>query len=149
MIDIQNMKLAECEALSRWIDPRYGFLSPDKFIPLPWRPTGKSTRFDCHVLEGHGQDAEFLREKKKEIFSISFNISRTDLEACDIYQKIEDTVARYGLSRDQVHIEITESALNDSSQAMVEAVQHFHDLGYQVWMDDFGSGYSSRKPLAL
>nr|WP_269323455.1 hypothetical protein [Lactobacillus delbrueckii] len=28
MIDIQNMKLAECEALSRWIDPRYGFLSP-------------------------------------------------------------------------------------------------------------------------
>ncbi|MDA3768454.1 hypothetical protein PF586_08380 [Lactobacillus delbrueckii] len=33
MIDIQNMKLAECEALSRWIDPRYGFLSPDKFIP--------------------------------------------------------------------------------------------------------------------
>ncbi|MGU9945396.1 hypothetical protein ACQ5RZ_00350 [Lactobacillus delbrueckii subsp. bulgaricus] len=44
MIDIQNMKLAECEALSRWIDPRYGFLSPDKFIPLPWRPTGKSIR---------------------------------------------------------------------------------------------------------
>ncbi|MCD5457301.1 EAL domain-containing protein [Lactobacillus delbrueckii subsp. bulgaricus] len=43
LIDIQNMKLAECEALSRWIDPRYGFLSPDKFI-LPWRPTGKSTR---------------------------------------------------------------------------------------------------------
>ncbi|MGZ1150254.1 EAL domain-containing protein [Lactobacillus delbrueckii subsp. bulgaricus] len=86
-------------------------------------------KVDCHVLEGYGQDAEFLREKGKEIFSISFNISRTDLEACNIYQKIEDTVARYGLSRDQVHIEITESALNDSSQAMVEAVQHFHDLG--------------------
>ncbi|WP_375695101.1 hypothetical protein [Lactobacillus delbrueckii] len=59
-----------------------------------------------------------------------------------MYQKIEDTVARYGLSRDQVHIEITESALNDSSQAMVEAVQHFHDLGLPgLWMDDFGSGY--------
>ncbi|MCD5452277.1 EAL domain-containing protein [Lactobacillus delbrueckii] len=58
-----------------------------------------------------------------------------------MYQKIEDIVARYGLSRDQVHIKITESALNDSCQAIVEAVQHFHDLGYQVWMDDFGSGY--------
>nr|WP_307916791.1 EAL domain-containing protein [Lactobacillus delbrueckii] len=69
------------------------------------------------------------------------------MEACNSYQKIEDTVARYGLSRDQVHIEITESALNDSGQAMVEAVQHFHDLGYQVWMDDFGSGYSSLNVL--
>ncbi|MBU6049641.1 EAL domain-containing protein [Lactobacillus delbrueckii] len=146
LIDIQNMKLAECEALSRWIDPRYGFLSPDKFIPA-LEANREVYKVDCHVLESYGQDAEFLREKGKEIFPISFNISRTDLEACNIYQKIEDTVARYGLSRDQVHIEITESALNDSSQAMVEAVQHFHDLGYQVWMDDFGSGYSSLNVL--
>ena len=29
----------------------------------------------------------------------------------------------------------------------MEAVQHFHDLGYQVWMDDFGSGYSSLNVL--
>ncbi|WP_246825681.1 EAL domain-containing protein [Lactobacillus sp. HMSC08B12] len=114
MIDIQNMKLAECEALSHWIDPRYGFLSPGKFIPA-LEANREVYKVDCHALEGYGQDAEFLREKEKEIFPISFNISRTDLEACDIYQKIEDTVARYGLSRDQVHIEITESALNDSS----------------------------------
>lgn len=40
LINIQNMKLGECEALSRWIDPRYGSLSPD----MPRRPTGKSTR---------------------------------------------------------------------------------------------------------
>lgn len=146
LIDIQTMKLAECEALSRWIDPKYGFLSPDKFIPA-LEANRDVYKVDCHVLEGYGQDAEFLREKNKEIFPISFNISRTDLEACDIYQKIEDTVARYGLSHDQVHIEITESALNDNSQAMVEAVQHFHDLGYQVWMDDFGSGYSSLNVL--
>lgn len=146
LIDIQTMNLAECEALSRWIDPKYGFLSPDKFIPA-LEANREVYKVDCHVLEGYGQDAEFLRKKEKEIFPISFNISRTDLEACDIYQKIEDTVARYGLSRDQVHIEITESALNDSGQAMVEAVQHFHDLGYQVWMDDFGSGYSSLNVL--
>lgn len=146
LIDIQTMKLAECEALSRWIDPKYGFLSPDKFIPA-LEANREVYKVDCHVLEGYGQDDEFLRKKEKEIFPISFNISRTDLEACDIYQKIEDTIARYGLSRDQVHIEITESALNDNSQAMVEAVQHFHDLGYQVWMDDFGSGYSSLNVL--
>ncbi|WP_331282157.1 EAL domain-containing protein [Lactobacillus delbrueckii] len=103
-------------------------LSPGKFIPA-LEANREVYKVDCHALEGYGQDAEFLREKEKEIFPISFNISRTDLEACDIYQKIEDTFARYGLSRDQVHIEITESALNDSSQAMVEAVQHFHDLG--------------------
>ncbi|MCD5452156.1 hypothetical protein [Lactobacillus delbrueckii] len=67
MIDIQNMKLAECEALSRWIDPRYGFLSPDKFIPA-LEANREVYKVDCHALEGYGQDAEFLREKEKEIF---------------------------------------------------------------------------------
>lgn len=145
LIDIKTMKLAECEALSRWIDPAYGFLSPDKFIPV-LEANQIVYKVDCHVLEGYGLDTQKLMEEGREIFPISFNISRTDLEACDIYQKIEQTVAEYGLSRSQVHIEITESALN-GSQAMVEAVQRFHDLGYQVWMDDFGSGYSSLNVL--
>jgi transposase, IS30 family len=62
LIDIQNMKLAECEALSHWIDPRYGFLSPGKFIPA-LEANREVYKVDCHALEGYGQDAEFLREK--------------------------------------------------------------------------------------
>ncbi|WP_260280842.1 hypothetical protein [Lactobacillus delbrueckii] len=68
MIDIQNMKLDECEALSHCIDHRYGFLSPDKFIPA-LEANREVYKVDCHALDGYGQDAEFLREKKKEIFA--------------------------------------------------------------------------------
>jgi EAL domain-containing protein (putative c-di-GMP-specific phosphodiesterase class I) len=57
----------ECEALSHWIDPRYGFLSPGKFIPA-LEANREVYKVDCHALEGYGQDAEFLREKEKEIF---------------------------------------------------------------------------------
>ena len=42
-----------------------------------------------------------------------------------------------------VHVEITESALNGDSQVMPRAIEHFHEMGLEVWMDDFGSGYSS------
>ncbi len=46
-----------------------------------------------------------------------------------------------------VHVEITESALNGDSQVMPRAIEHFHEMGLEVWMDDFGSGYSSLNVL--
>lgn len=46
-----------------------------------------------------------------------------------------------------VHVEITESALNGYSQVMPRAIEHFHEMGLEVWMDDFGSGYSSLNVL--
>ncbi|WP_195837426.1 EAL domain-containing protein [Lactobacillus porci] len=146
VIDIQSGKLHECEALSRWIDPQYGFLTPDKFIPV-LEENRTIYKVDLHNLERYGKDTQELRKKGKDIFPISFNISRTDLETIDVFSAIEQIVNDYQLDRSKLHVEITESALNDNSDAMIRAVNKFHELGYEVWMDDFGSGYSSLNVL--
>ena len=42
-----------------------------------------------------------------------------------------------------IHVEITESMLVNEEEMVASAVKRLHEAGYQVWMDDFGSGYSS------
>lgn len=79
---------------------------------------------------------------------ISFNISRTDLESgIDLFGAIEETMRQAELPRELVRVEIAESALNGSSTAMADAIRRFHELELEVWMDDFGSGYSSLNVL--
>lgn len=147
IIDIASNHLAEFEALSRWIDPTYGFLTPDQFIN-PLEDAHMIYKIDLNVLRQYGKLVQKLTSENKKVYPISFNISRTDLEAgINIYEEIEQIVRTYHLRKDLIHIEITESALNDSSERMKEAVNHFHELGYEVWMDDFGSGYSSLNVL--
>ena len=40
-------------------------------------------------------------------------------------------------------IEITESIVADDVDYMIQEISRFKELGFKVWMDDYGSGYSS------
>lgn len=50
---------------------------------------------------------------------------------------------QYEIPPDALHVEITESAVTRDLEQLKEAIRKFHDLGLEVWMDDFGSGYSN------
>lgn len=144
---VQTGELYEYETLARWIDPGLGFLSPDKFIP-PLESSFQVHRVDFAVLD---QAAALIRERMdrgEPVCPVSFNVSRTDFESCDVFLQLEETVHRHGIPRELVHVEITESAMNNDERFMREAVSRLHGLGYEVWMDDFGSGFSSLNVLA-
>lgn len=147
IVEVSTRRLAEYEALSRWVDPEFGFLTPDQFV-VPLEDARMTCKMDLNILRLFGRDVQRLREEGRAVFPISFNISRTDLESgIDLFGAIEETMRQAGLPRELVHVEITESALNGSSTAMADAVRRFHELGLEVWMDDFGSGYSSLNVL--
>ncbi|MBR4993611.1 MAG: EAL domain-containing protein, partial [Lachnospiraceae bacterium] len=76
------------------------------------------------------------------------NISRRDFELCDIFGILEKTRMDYGLPREMIDIEITESALNDNVGYIKLECDQMRTLGYKIWLDDFGSGYSSLNTLA-
>ena len=77
------------------------------------------------------------------IVPVSVNISRADFAACDVVEEIERRVAAAGVRRDLLNVEITESAVTENPQYMRSQIDKLRSLGYKVWMDDFGSGYSS------
>lgn len=56
---------------------------------------------------------------------------------------VEKAVARQGISKEYIHIEVTESMIASDETLMRRVIDDFKAAGYEVWMDDFGSAYSS------
>lgn len=140
-------RIAGYEALSRWIDPKYGFLTPDRFI-VPLEKERLIYKVDLHILRDFGAEYVRVRRAGGSPLPISMNLSRTDLEAeFDVLQELENIVQTLQIPKEMVHIEITESAMNGNSSVMGRAVQRIHEMGFEVWMDDFGAGYSSLNVL--
>lgn len=137
-----NEKVSDVEALSRWIDPERGILSPASFIPA-LEETGLIYKLDLYMVD---RVLESIREQMgKGMCTLphSINLSRSDFDACDIVEEIRRRVDDAGVSRSQISIEVTESIIGSDFDFMKKQIERFQELGFPVWMDDFGSGYSS------
>ena len=137
-----NGRVSDEEALARWIDPERGFLSPADFIPI-LEDAKLIYLLDLHILE-----LVLDKLKKQEASGLyvvpqSINLSRTDFDSCDIVSEIVKRVDAAGIDRSRINIEITESVVGSDFEFMKKQIQRFQELGFPVWMDDFGSGYSS------
>lgn len=142
-----NGRVCDEEALARWIDPVKGFLSPAYFIPY-LEEAGQLYKLDIYMVE---QVLEKMKRQKEEGFYVvphSINFSRSDFEACDIVEEVRKRVDESGIPRDKITIEITESAVGNNFDFMKQQIERFQSLGFPVWMDDFGSGYSSLDVLS-
>ena len=137
-----NEKVCDVEALARWIDPAEGYLSPADFIPF-LEDAGLIYKLDLYVVEQVLEKMRMQADTGLYIVPHSINLSRSDFDACDIVEEIRKRVDAAGVSRDKITIEITESIIGSDFDFMKEQVERFQKLGFPVWMDDFGSGYSS------
>ena len=137
-----NGRVCDEEALSRWIDPTRGILSPAFFIPV-LEKARLIYKLDLYVLDEILAKMQAMRQAGLQVVPHSLNLSRADFDACDMVEEIRRRVDAAGIAHDRLTIEITESIIGSDFDFMKEQVRRFQDLGFQVWMDDFGSGYSS------
>ncbi len=130
------------EALIRWIDKDYGFLSPADFLPTleAFRLIHK---LDLFVAQQVCINLRQNLDNDKDVVPISINLSRLDFEFCDIVSEVDSIVQKYQIPKQLIEIEITEESITKNPQHMTTQIKRFRDCGYEVWMDDFGSGYSS------
>ena len=141
-----NGRVCDEEALARWIDPNVGFLSPGDFIPI-LEDTKQIYKLDLYVLEQVLKKIKTIEENNLTIVPCSVNISRSDFEMCDIVEEIKKRVDASGVGYDRLTIEITESALATDVEYIRKQAELLTELGFAVWMDDYGSGYSSPEIL--
>ena len=137
-----NGRVCDEEALSRWIDPVRGTLSPAEFIPI-LEKARLIYKLDLYVLDQILKNMQAQRQAGLQVVPVSLNLSRVDFDACDIVEEICTRVDAAGIKHEKLTIEITESVIGSDFDFMKEQVERFQALGFQVWMDDFGSGYSS------
>ena len=141
-----DKKLCGCEALARWNDPKFGFLSPGKFIPI-LEESRQINKLDLCVYEKVCRSLREKLDRGEKIFPVSLNFSRLDFELMDAVSELEKLVEKYNIPKDYLHVEITESALTDETGTLKNAMESLHEKGYSIWLDDFGSGYSSLNVL--
>ncbi len=130
------------EALARWFDPVKGTLSPAEFVPV-LEDALLIYRLDLYMVE---RVLEELRQKQAAGLTcvpVSVNLSRSDFDCCDPVEEVCKRVDAAGVSRELLIIEITESTIGQNPDALREQIARFRALGFHVWLDDFGSGYSS------
>ena len=137
-----NGRVCDEEALARWIDPEKGLLPPSAFIPY-LEDAELIYRLDLYVLEQTLEKMCLQERLGLHVVPHSINLSRSDFDVCDIVEEIRRRVDEAGISRGKITIEITESILGSDFDFMKSQVERFQALGFPVWMDDFGSGYSS------
>ena len=92
---------------------------------------------------------QVLRDRRKReeqgipVVPVSVNLSRNDFLQCDMVEEISRRVEEAGYTPDVLRIEITESAFVANQEILGNEVKRFHEKGFKVWMDDFGSEYST------
>ena len=132
------------EALARWRDPAHGMISPGVFVPV-LEDAHLSPQLDLYIIERVCQDIVRVRRDIPdwELLRVSVNLSRADFRLMDMVQAVEDVRLRYDIARSMLNIEVTEGAMNEDEKFLQGEIARFRAAGYEVWMDDFGSGYSS------
>lgn len=141
-----NGKVCSFEALARWDSPEYGLLSPALFIPTleKFRLIDRLDRYMTKSM------ALFLHDQMKQgrpILPVSLNFSRLDFQLMDPVQLLEETLSQYQLPRNLFYPEATENALVLQDDSIHRGLHRFQEAGFHVWLDDFGSGYSSLNVL--
>jgi len=146
VLDLKTNSIAAAEVLIRWQHPKKGLLSPFKFIPL-FEENGFISKIDLYMLS---MACKFLQEREaqgKSLIPLSINLSRKSINARTLAQEQEAIVRSMGIPTKYIRFEITETAYAGDTTIVAEMVNDLRKRGFEVLMDDFGSGYSSLNML--
>lgn len=137
-----NGKIQGAEALARWKMSDGVMIAPGMFIPL-LEELGLIGDVDWYMLR---ETCRFLADEIKEnrhFVTVSVNFSRLHAKEQDFAERLAKTVDSYNVPRKLIEIEITESALAMDGADIIKFVRSIKDAGFEISIDDFGSGLSS------
>jgi len=143
----KNRKICGFEALARWEDPELGVLPPYKFISTleDFRLIDKVDK--CIVEQVCQKIKIFLLIITEPLAPISVNFSRLDFELYNVEDFIKEMCDKYGVPRKYIDVEVTESAMSASGIGLYDILDRLSAEHHSLWLDDFGSGYSSLNVL--
>lgn len=138
--------ICDIEALCRWEKPDRGVVQPSQFISV-LEEHRLIHRLDFYMIRKICEDLDMLRSKNFPVVPVSVNLSRINFEMCDVAEEVIKIVDSYRIPHKLLTIEITESAFIHNSHFLNSQINRFREAGFDVWMDDFGSEYSSLNTL--
>ncbi|MCR5666202.1 MAG: GGDEF domain-containing phosphodiesterase [Eubacterium sp.] len=138
----ENLKYTIFESLARWIDPIYGTISPGEFIPV-LSHYHLLHELDFYMVDRVCRDFKIAKEKGFPLLQVTVNFSAQDFDHADVVLELNKILKRHGINKDFIIVEITEQDLAKGTDHFKAQLKRIREEGYRLWIDDFGSGYSS------
>lgn len=140
-IELATGRVSGVEALIRWMHPRRGLLAPAEFLPAV-EQSGLIAPFTSWVLRRALTDHARWTARGMT-WTVAVNVSARNLESKDFPASVAELLAELHFPAEQLHIEVTETALAVDATAASRAVAALADQGIDIAIDDFGIGYTS------
>ena len=140
-------RLSSAEALIRWCHPELGMISPGSFIPL-FEEKGLISVIDGFVWKETAAKISEWKKKYGVRVPVSVNLSRADVFNNTLIESLKKLVTGNGLDFSDLKLEVTESAYTDNAKQLLDVIATLRETGFEIEMDDFGSGYSSLNMLS-
>lgn len=142
-VDISSKKICKFEALLRWQHPKYGLISPGKFIPIA-EETGLIVPISEWVLRTACIQNKIWQSKMGlPPVRVAVNLSARQFQQPDLVKTIRRVLAETQLSHKYLELEITESAAMQNVDFSTEILTELYNMGVSISIDDFGTGYCS------
>src|SRR5271167_1017337 len=144
IVRLGDRSVAGFEALARWDHPKMGRLSPSEFISVA-EEIGLITDLGLFALERTARQLGIWQRSVRmrvPLFA-SVNVSSRQLLRNDLVDDLRAVLARSGLIRGTLKLELTESVVMENPEQATQILQKLRDLGAGLALDDFGTGHSS------
>ena len=132
-------RLCSAEALVRWEHPELGMISPADFLPL-FEENGLIQLVDRYVRREATAQIKAWRDEFGVTFPLAVNLSRFDLYDPELAAELTGLLDEFGLSADDLLLELSESAYTVDVEQLDEAIEQLRAAGFRVGMDNFGAG---------
>jgi diguanylate cyclase (GGDEF)-like protein len=145
IVDAQTLRVVNCEALARWHDESYGWVSPATFVPMA-ENLGLIREIGQQVWKQAIENLHRWREMGMDMM-VSVNVSRRQLFTPSFTADLLEDLERLAIPVSVVNLEITESVAMEDAEHTTKRLAELTEAGFGIAIDDFGTGYSSLSQL--
>jgi diguanylate cyclase (GGDEF)-like protein/PAS domain S-box-containing protein len=144
IVRLEDRSVAGFEALARWDHPKMGRLSPSEFISIA-EEIGLITDLGLFAMERTARQLGIWQRavRSRSPLFASVNVSSRQLLKNDLVDDLRTVLARSGLIRGTLKLELTESVVMENPEQAAQILNKLRDLGAGLALDDFGTGHSS------
>ena len=144
-IDCRTGRTIGAEALVRWTHPEKGQLAPDQFIGAA-EQGGRIERLTYYVLDAALAAAARI-QRHQPGFTVAVNLSVLLLSSDTLVPTVERLLRDHGVQPAHLTLEVTETSTLGSAGEQIANLQRLADLGVQLSIDDYGTGFSTLEYL--
>jgi EAL domain-containing protein (putative c-di-GMP-specific phosphodiesterase class I) len=142
IFDCRTRGLSAVEALLRWEHPHRGNVPAEQFIGVA-EAHGLIVEIGDWVLATVCRQVALWNDAGTSIPRVCVNVSAKQLEEPGFARRVGSIIDYYGIPRNQIELELTETVAIANFEQALEAIEDLRASGVGLSIDDFGSGCTS------